>query len=108
MNQTFTDEEVGQALQSVLSAVEYLHSNNIIHRDIKPCIWYFHTSYAGNGHNQLFVILIENLLIREKNKLESICLCDFGLSTEYSETDPTRNMFFFTNCGTFLYQAPEF
>lgn len=32
----FTDEEAATIMKSVLSGVEYIHSKNILHRDLKP------------------------------------------------------------------------
>lgn len=37
-NGVFTDEEVSEIIKNILIAVEYLHSKNVVHRDLKPGI----------------------------------------------------------------------
>ena len=46
-------------MKSLLKAVFYMHEKGIMHRDIKP----------------------ENIVLKEKKKLKSLALIDFGLAT---------------------------
>ena len=64
-------------IQQIVCGIEYMHSNNILHRDIKP-------------QN----ILLHNNIIK---------ICDFGFSTIIKES----NMMFNTICGTPLFMSPE-
>lgn len=62
----------------MILALEYLHSQGIIYRDLKP----------------------DNIIIAEDGHLK---LTDFGLSKENAESDFTSNSF----VGTYAYAAPE-
>lgn len=62
----------------ILSAVEYLHERNVVHRDLK----------------------LENLLLTENNK--TIKIADFGFANYYKDTDLLS-----TWCGSPPYAAPE-
>lgn len=62
----------------ILSAVEYLHEHNVVHRDLKA----------------------ENLLLTEENK--TIKIADFGFANYYKNDKPLS-----TWCGSPPYAAPE-
>lgn len=71
-------QEILSVIKQILEGIQYLHSNKIIHRDIKP----------------------QNILIQEPLIIK---LCDFGFSQTFKEE---INMFQ-TICGTPLYMSPE-
>lgn len=72
------DDEARPILLQLLAVVEYLHTNHVIHRDLK----------------------LGNLFLRQGNMIK---LGDFGLATlVYGENDRKR-----TICGTPNYIAPE-
>ncbi|ROT39843.1 hypothetical protein SODALDRAFT_139146 [Sodiomyces alkalinus F11] len=71
---------VQQMTSQLLSAIGYLHENNITHRDVKP----------------------DNILIQSVNPFE-VKLTDFGLS----KIVDNESTFLQTFCGTLLYCAPE-
>eukprot|EP01117_Protostelium_nocturnum_P012262 TRINITY_DN450_c1_g1_i1.p1 TRINITY_DN450_c1_g1~~TRINITY_DN450_c1_g1_i1.p1 ORF type:complete len:348 (-),score=97.94 TRINITY_DN450_c1_g1_i1:158-1051(-) len=75
----YTERDAATIVQKMLSAVEYLHSNNIAHRDLKP----------------------ENLLLK-KGDDTGVMLSDFGLSKIVDENARLQ-----TACGTPYYVAPE-
>ena len=64
-------------IKQIVTGIEYMHTNNILHRDIKP----------------------QNILLHN----DIIKICDFGFSTIIKE----HNMMFNTICGTPLYMSPE-
>lgn len=65
-----------------LSAIEYLHNKNIVHRDIKP----------------------DNILLVGRKSIESVKIWDFGLAKvlESGIEGLTSEL-----CGTLYYKAPE-
>ena len=70
-------------MAEVMIAMEHLHSNFIIYRDLKP----EHVMIDEQGHCQLV---------------------DFGFAKRFSKRDHSKNsMRTFTNCGTPDYIAPE-
>lgn len=75
----YTEQDAGGMLYNLASALEYLHSLHIVHRDVKP----------------------ENILIRQhEDGTKSLKLGDFGLATEVNGPQ-------YVVCGTPTYVAPE-
>jgi len=75
---SFTEKDASFIMSQLFSALDYLHKNDIVHRDLK----------------------LENLLLAKKEGLE-IKLADFGLSKVYTGEAMQ------TACGTPYYVAPE-
>jgi len=75
----FNEEKARFYLSQVIITIEYLHSYNIIYRDIKP----------------------ENILINNDGNIK---LCDFGLSKKLLIKNDLKTL---TICGTPSYNAPE-
>lgn len=75
----FSETEASVMIGHLTSALAYLHSHNIVHRDVKP----------------------ENLLVEmDGNHVRCLKLCDFGLAQVVREP-------LYTVCGTPTYVAPE-
>uniref|UniRef100_A0A6B2LBF2 non-specific serine/threonine protein kinase n=1 Tax=Arcella intermedia TaxID=1963864 RepID=A0A6B2LBF2_9EUKA len=75
---SFTEKDASYIMLQLLRSLDYLHSQGIVHRDLK----------------------LENLLLTKKNALD-IKLADFGLSKVYTGEAMQ------TACGTPYYVAPE-
>ena len=79
-NKNISEEEASLIIKEVLSAIAYLHQNQICHRDLKP----------------------ENIMFSKENDLSSIKIIDFGLSLQNVDS-----LFNSDYCGTLIYMAPE-
>lgn len=78
----FKERDAARVISELLSAVSFLHSLDIVHRDVKP----------------------ENILFAEKgNDISAIKLIDFGLSIRHREGQPPLT----STVGTAYYMAPE-
>lgn len=77
----FTELDACRTIRAVLSAVQYLHHHNIVHRDVKP----------------------ENILYRTEAEDANVVLVDFGIAKHLEADDELL-----TNvCGSYGYAAPE-
>lgn len=77
-NDCFTEEEISIIIKNILEGLNYMHSNNIMHRDIKP----------------------DNIMFKKIDDLNSLKIIDFGLASFY-ESKIKRF------CGTLKFMAPE-
>ncbi|OMJ91760.1 hypothetical protein SteCoe_5661 [Stentor coeruleus] len=75
----FPETMTAEFMKQVLDAVEYLHSKNIVHRDIK----------------------LENILLTDSST-NNIKIADFGCSTHLKPNQTLNNC-----CGSLYYLAPE-
>ena len=79
-HKNISEEEASLIIKKVLSAIAYLHQNQICHRDLKP----------------------QNIMFARENDLSSIKIIDFGLSLQ--NVDSLFNSDYW---GTLIYMAPE-
>jgi len=79
-DKSFREEEVACIIKNLLSAIDYIHAKDIVHRDIKP----------------------DNILLGDKKDFNKIKLIDFGLSAQYFEDNKEMDF-----CGTLIYMPPE-
>lgn len=77
----FTDDEMAAIMGSIFRCLHYIHSMNIIHRDIKP----------------------QNILIPCYDDFSKLKMADFGLSTKLDFFYPKTAT---SKCGTMLFMAP--
>lgn len=82
----FPEVEIVSIIKGILTGINYMHSQKIMHRDLKP----------------------DNILFKEKLEIETpdnLRIIDFGLSS--STTDNTKYDNLFLRCGTPGYISPE-
>ncbi|CAG8546755.1 4949_t:CDS:10 [Acaulospora colombiana] len=82
--------------KNILSGLKYIHSANVLHRDLKPG--------QLNQRKRACIDAGRNLLVNADCELK---ICDFGLARGFSE-DPAANSGFMTEyVATRWYRAPE-
>ena len=79
-NKNISEEDASIIIKQVLSAIAYLHQNQICHRDLKP----------------------ENIMFSRENDISSIKIIDFGLSLQNFDSLCLSDY-----SGTLIYMAPE-
>ncbi len=79
-NGNFSESEARGVIHQVLKGMEYLHSKNIVHRDLK----------------------LENILLSDGSSSAVVKIADFGLARFFADDSQLR-----TICGSPLYVAPE-
>lgn len=77
----YGEADILRIIRPLVDGLSYLHDQGIFHRDIKP----------------------NNILLRNKHSLDSVCLVDFGLADRWNE----QSKYLFHRCGTPGYVAPE-
>mmetsp|Transcript_59659 Transcript_59659/g.158283 ORF Transcript_59659/g.158283 Transcript_59659/m.158283 type:complete len:336 (+) Transcript_59659:118-1125(+) len=80
----YSEEEGRKLTNTIVEAIQYLHSLGIAHRDLKP----------------------ENLLLKDESESAAIKITDFGLSKIFAD-DLAGEVVMKTACGTPGYVAPE-
>jgi len=76
----YTEKDAAILMEKMLSALDCMHSKNMMHRDIKP----------------------ENLILKDMENNYDVKIADFGLATYV-----TQGELLFKRCGTPGYVAPE-
>lgn len=76
-NGPFSESQIYIVIKDILNALNFIHSRNILHRDIK----------------------LDNILLDRNNNLK---ICDFGISLKMKS-----NQYYTDRCGTPAYIAPE-
>ncbi|KAI9987948.1 hypothetical protein PInf_024205 [Phytophthora infestans] len=79
-NKEYPEDEVKDIIRNLASVIQYLHSRNICHRDLK----------------------LENILVDTLDNGGHIKLCDFGASTLFKSGASMRKVL-----GSVVYMAPE-
>ncbi|CAG8534319.1 2894_t:CDS:10 [Acaulospora morrowiae] len=97
--QPLTDAHYQSFTYQILSGLKYIHSANVLHRDLKP-----ETQSGRNIKLKVPWTHVGNLLVNADCELK---ICDFGLARGFSE-DPAANSGFMTEyVATRWYRAPE-
>ncbi len=77
----FTEVDASRVIRAVMSALQYLHHHNVVHRDVKP----------------------ENILYRSAADDANVVLVDFGIAKHLSDDDELLT----SVAGSIGYAAPE-
>jgi 5'-AMP-activated protein kinase catalytic alpha subunit len=86
-----TENDIKIIFKQLISGIEYLFSEGVIHRDIKPQNILLNECITNENPNNLI------------NEKYTIKIIDFGFAKEWTD----ENEMFCTICGTPLYIAPE-
>ena len=78
---TFTDEDINKSAKSSLETLDDLHTNNIIHGDVKP------ENILIYGQNTIHKELLEKLSIKSSNKKISETIKEYMYKYDLSDSD---------------------
>lgn len=90
-------------IRQIMSAIGYLHSNGLVHRDMKLSNVLIHDAFQPqlfDGNSSSSSMSLSNF---NHVELLSVKLCDFGLAVQLQHPDEEH----YTLCGTPNYIAPE-
>ncbi|EGF83788.1 hypothetical protein BATDEDRAFT_7947 [Batrachochytrium dendrobatidis JAM81] len=95
--QALTDAHYQYFIYQICRGLKYIHSANVLHRDLKP----------GNAYRcyvKLFLSCLGNLLVNADCELK---ICDFGLARGFSSEPDVNGGFMTEYVATRWYRAPE-
>lgn len=98
----FTEKDASQTIKQVLSAVDYLHKNDVVHRG-NPSPSHNTTSQKPANAADDIDLKPENLLYVTRESDSDLVLADFGIAKTLDNKEETLN----TMAGSFGYAAPE-
>lgn len=96
----FTEKDASQTIKQVLEAVDYLHSNEVVHRGKS---WSRVVLSLRESNEGLSDLKPENLLYLTVDPDSSLVLADFGIAKMLGSKDEVLT----TMAGSFGYAAPE-
>eukprot|EP00931_Biecheleriopsis_adriatica_P009962 TRINITY_DN111056_c0_g1_i1.p1 TRINITY_DN111056_c0_g1~~TRINITY_DN111056_c0_g1_i1.p1 ORF type:complete len:597 (-),score=131.88 TRINITY_DN111056_c0_g1_i1:1-1791(-) len=85
----YSERDAADVMRQMLQAVNYLHSHQIVHRDLKLENWMYGSTEANDS--------------RQKGEKDRLKLIDFGFSRILCNAGETLDM----PCGTLHYTSPE-
>lgn len=86
--------------KQIVSAVDYIHNKNLIHRDLKVTS----TTSLIIFHIRIKYFQPSNILFAETDLLK---ICDLGIAIERLEEDETETTILRSFGGTIMYTSPE-
>ncbi|CAK73180.1 unnamed protein product (macronuclear) [Paramecium tetraurelia] len=75
------ENQVAEVIKPIITAISFMHSKGIFHRDLKP----------------------QNIMLKEIDAFETISLIDLGLADKFTK----EGKYLYNRCGTPGYVAPE-